>query len=42
MGNRMFNAMLRGFAYSTGRRAAYRLPLWLAIAIVVGFYLAQH
>lgn len=41
MGDRMFNAMLRGFGYSVGRRAAYKFPLWLGVLIVVGFYLLK-
>lgn len=37
--DRIFNSMLRGFGWGLGRRAASRVPLWLAIAVVVGLYL---
>lgn len=36
--DRIFNSMLRGFGYSLGRRAAYKSPLWLAIAAILAWH----
>lgn len=37
--DKLFNSMLRGFGWNLGRRAASRVPLWPAIAIIVILYL---
>lgn len=34
--------MLRGFAWTTGRRLAYRLPLWLAVVAILVIYLVRR
>jgi hypothetical protein len=39
MGNDLFRAMLRGFGFTAGRRAASALPLWAAVALIVILYL---
>lgn len=36
--NNVFSAMLRGFGWTVGRRAAYRVPLPLAIAAIVAWH----
>jgi hypothetical protein len=35
----ILRSLLRGFGWGLGRRAASRVPLWVAIAVVVGLYL---
>lgn len=40
--DRIFNSMLRGFGWGVGRRAASRMPLWLAIVVIVGYELIKN
>lgn len=37
-GSDPLSAMVRGFGYAVGRRAAYRLPLWAGILVVVAWH----
>jgi hypothetical protein len=39
--DRVFNAMLRGFGFGLGRRAANRVPLWLAIGLFIVWHLTK-
>lgn len=39
--DKVFASMLRGFGWGVGRRAANRVPLWLAILAIVGWQLLK-